>query len=616
MSYDEFGTARRPLRIAVLVKQVPQFEDMAFGPNGRLQRDGIALEMNPYCRRAVAKGTELAQWSGGACTVLTLGPPSAEDCLREAVAWGADVGVLITDPAFAGSDTLATARTLAAALGREGPFDLILMGRNSVDSDTGQVAPELAEMLGLPFLVGAKSVETDGDWLRAWCELDDGWRDAEVPLPAVVSCAERLCDPCKVDQAGRDAVDPARLRTISAAMLGAGPWGEAASPTSVGEIRGLAVTRMRRITGGDPDEQVQLLIEHLAETGALEGMDPSPEPPAEAQVPPPPVVPSDQLLAVVLEPGRRSETRDILAAAASLAGSLGASVEALVCGSISEVDTLSAWGADHLVLVERVTVEEDVAHAIGGWCREHHPVAVLATGTSWVREVAGRVAAMLGAGLTGDAVDLTVDAGRLVAWKPAFGGQVVAAIRANSPTQMVTVRPGSLPRRGPRAAVTHLEVEAVLGEQQSRVTIHGRGRDDDIDILASASSIVCVGAGIQPADYPLIEPFRKALGAELGATRRVTDKGWMPHSRQIGITGRSVSPRLYVGLGLSGKFNHTVGFRGAGLVVAINSDPAAPIFDACDLGLVGDWRKIVPLAQRALDARRMAGMAAVVIPDN
>jgi electron transfer flavoprotein alpha subunit len=90
----------------------------------------------------------------------------------------------------------------------------------------------------------------------------------------------------------------------------------------------------------------------------------------------------------------------------------------------------------------------------------------------------------------------------------------------------------------------------------------------------------------------------------------------MPHSRQIGITGRSVSPRLYVGLGLSGKFNHTVGFRGAGLVVAINSDPAAPIFDACDLGLVGDWREIVPLAQRALDARRMAGMAAVVIPDN
>jgi len=133
----------------------------------------------------------------------------------------------------------------------------------------------------------------------------------------------------------------------------------------------------------------------------------------------------------VLEPGRRSETRDILAAAASLAGSLGASVEALVCGSISEVDTLSAWGADHLVLVERVTVEETwpTPSAAGARApsrrsaRHRYELG---------REVAGRVAAMLGAGLTGDAVDLTVDAGRLVAWKPAFGGQVVAAIRANS----------------------------------------------------------------------------------------------------------------------------------------------------------------------------------------
>jgi len=153
MSYDEFGTARRPLRIAVLVKQVPQFEDMAFGPTA------------PAARRHRARDESLLPPSGGqgdrarpverrACTVLTLGPPSAEDCLREAVAWGADDGVLITDPAFAGSDTLATARTLAAALGREGPFDLILMGRNSVDSDTGQVAPSSPRCSGSRFSSG------------------------------------------------------------------------------------------------------------------------------------------------------------------------------------------------------------------------------------------------------------------------------------------------------------------------------------------------------------------------------------------------------------------------------------------------------------------------------
>src|SRR5262245_14088564 len=104
------------MRIAVLVKQVPKFEAMEMGADGRLVRDGLELEMNPYCRRAVAKGVELAAATDGTCTVFTLGPPAAEDSLREAIAWGADRGVLVTDPAFAGSDTLATARALATAL--------------------------------------------------------------------------------------------------------------------------------------------------------------------------------------------------------------------------------------------------------------------------------------------------------------------------------------------------------------------------------------------------------------------------------------------------------------------------------------------------------------------
>ena len=102
------------MRIAVLVKQVPKFEAMELGPGGRLVRDGLELELNPYCRRAVSKGAELAAATGGTSTVFTLGPPPAEDVLREAIAWGADDGVLITDAAFAGSDTLATARALAA----------------------------------------------------------------------------------------------------------------------------------------------------------------------------------------------------------------------------------------------------------------------------------------------------------------------------------------------------------------------------------------------------------------------------------------------------------------------------------------------------------------------
>ena len=158
--------------------------------------------MNPYCRRAVSKGAALARETEGSCTVITLGPAAAEDSLREAIAGGQTVGVLVTDPAFAGSDTLATARALAAALD-EGPYDLVLVGRNSVDADTGQVGPTIAELLELPFLGGVKRLEISGGRrVSATCEYDDRVIEATTTLPAVLSCAERLCDPAKVEAGG------------------------------------------------------------------------------------------------------------------------------------------------------------------------------------------------------------------------------------------------------------------------------------------------------------------------------------------------------------------------------------------------------------------------------
>jgi electron transfer flavoprotein alpha subunit len=131
-----------------------------------------------------------------------------------------------------------------------------------------------------------------------------------------------------------------------------------------------------------------------------------------------------------------------------------------------------------------------------------------------------------------------------------------------------------------------------------------RSRDDDLDLLAEAAVVIGVGRGVPPDEYPALEPLREVLGAELGASRKVTDEGWLPRSRQVGITGRSVAPRLYVSVGASGKFNHSIGWRGAATVVAINADPDAPVFDVADVGIVGDWRAVLPLLVAELERVR------------
>lgn len=588
-----------PLRIAALVKQIPAFEELELGPDGRLRREGLELEMNPYCRRAAAEAVELAGESHGSVTFVTLGPPAAEDVLREAIAWAEarhveSTGVLVCDPAFAGSDTLATARALAATLARVGPFDLILVGRNSVDADTGQVGPELAEILDLPFATGVRELEVRDGVVRARCEHDDGWAQLVTALPAVLSTAERLCEPCKVDPEGRERVDAARIVRLGAADLGPGPWGQAGSATRVGATR---VHPLQRENVTDPaaslDEQVRGAVDVLVRRRAL-----VPAEPDAASVCPTGGSASPLLLAV--EPDRTTMTREMLGLLATLARDRHAPVVAVVSAE-PDVDALASWGADEVIWLRDPVVEEDVAHALARIVDERVPWCAVAPSTAWGREVAGRAAAASSSGLTGDAVVLECGPDdRMAAWKPAFGGQLMAEIRATSPTHFATLRPGSARPLAPRAATAALREVRVA--ERGRVDVTSRTRDDDVDVLAEAAVVIGVGAGVPPDEYGKLEGLREVLGAEIGATRKVTDKGWLPRARQIGITGRSIAPRLHFAIAASGKFNHSVGFRSAQTVLAINADASAPVFDHADAGVVADWRDAVPALTERLRA--------------
>ena len=304
-------------------------------------------------------------------------------------------------------------------------------------------------------------------------------------------------------------------------------------------------------------------------------------------------------MAVVVEPGRPEVARELVAAAARLGAEVGAAVHALAPAGFAPVDELGGAGADLVVELAGSPLAEDVAAALAAYVAARRPWAVLAPSTAFGREVAGRAAAATGSGLVGDAVELSCRDGVLVAAKPAFAGALVADITCRSETQMATIRPGVLPAAPARRRPVPTEATAAAAPR-GRVRLVAERRNDDVETLARAEAVIGVGTGVAPDEYEQLSPLAAVLGAELAATRKVTDKGWAPRARQVGITGRSIAPRLYVAVGLSGKFNHMVGVRAAGTILAINEDRGAPVFEHCDVGIVGDWHQAVPLLREAL----------------
>ena len=314
-------------------------------------------------------------------------------------------------------------------------------------------------------------------------------------------------------------------------------------------------------------------------------------------------------IGVIVEPNRLRVARELLGAAAGLASKIGGKVVAL--GShLPDAQELGSFGADEGIVFETANsnssplLEEDIAAAVSRWAEKESVWALLAPSTAWGRQVASRIAAQQEAGLVGDAIGLDVGSSfaasedpllkhRLVADKPAFGGQLVAEIFCSSPLQMATLRAGVLPLLAPRESEP-ANISTQPCTPRNRIKLHSRQRDDDSNELANAEVVIGVGQGVDPADYPMLQDLSNQLGATLCATRKVTDKRWMPRARQVGITGHTISPRLYIAIGLAGNFNHSVGVRTAGTILAINTDPEAMIFQTCDIGLVGDWRELLP----------------------
>jgi electron transfer flavoprotein alpha subunit len=315
---------------------------------------------------------------------------------------------------------------------------------------------------------------------------------------------------------------------------------------------------------------------------------------------------------VVVETGPqrlRPVTAELLAKAAELAVALGGRVEAVIVGDGRErAAELAAAGADRILVAEGngLVPYTTEAHAavLTEAIRAHRPRVVLLGSTTRGRDLAPRVAARLGLGLTGDAIDLDVDReGRVRQHKPAFGGAVVAPIMARTRPEMATVRPGILQAARPDAARRAEVVTLAVPQVTARVRVLGERLLPDVAgaELDAAPLVLGVGRGIGgPEGLGPIVSLAARLGAALAATREVTDAGWLPKQLQVGLTGRSIAPRLYVALAVSGVQEHMVGVRRAGVIVAINKNPKAPIFKQADLGVVADYTTLLPHLETAL----------------
>ncbi len=257
------------MNIVVCLKQVPSTTDVKIDPQtNTLVRQGIKSIVNPLDTYALEEGVRIKERYGGRVTAISMGPAQAEEVLREAIATGADDAVLLSDSAFAGADTLATAYTLARAIDKLEQYDLIICGRQTIDGDTGQVGPELAEMLKLPFVAYvSKTEETNNGYMRLKRMVEDGYEVMETPLPAVLTVVKEINVPRLPSLRGLARAKSTVIPVWTAQELGVdnSTVGLSGSATRVIEIFFPRRVGYGEILQGEPETQVSSLVDKLRE---------------------------------------------------------------------------------------------------------------------------------------------------------------------------------------------------------------------------------------------------------------------------------------------------------------------------------------------------------------
>ncbi len=634
------GPAERPLDCIVLVKQVPDVsnipEDAWDREKGTLRRAMLDSVLNPLDLHALTLARLISDSRPGARTVyLSMGPPQARETLVDCLSRASGEAVLLTDRAFAGADTVATAYSLACAIRRietemlDGVRNYVVVaGMQSVDGDTAQVPPQIAEELGIEHIAYVEAVEELAPELRV---RRIGPQGSEIVSPlrypvllTVTACMDTLYRSLHLARKARSST----VREWSADSVGADPkrTGLRGSRTQVYRLFSPSEERSKACEFvQEPAELIDRIEVRYRASGGQSRVTEGDAYNLEGQTPT--YTGEFWTLAEREGDGIRSVSLELLGKARELAAGLGAPVGAVLpCDSGCDLpEELIACGADKVYLIEHPLLGEFLPNpykeAISHLVRERRPQVMLFGATPMGRELAPRVAYACDCGLTADCTKLEIGdytkgsqclIGILKQTRPALGGNVMATILTkDSPTQMATVRPGvfRVPPRDPARTGEVIRLTADLDERRlgvrsiavEAIVSHASIRDADI--------VVAGGHGLRSRAHferyltPLADALGRVLGgdARVGGSRLAVEDGFTTHDFQVGQTGQTVQPRLYVAIGISGAVQHVSGMQGSEIIVAINKDPKARIFNYADYGLVGDVETVVPELIRTLD---------------
>jgi electron transfer flavoprotein alpha subunit len=627
----------------VLVKQVPDIknipEEAWDWEKGILKRGLLDNVLNELDKQAVAFTLKMREKMNGKVVCLTMGPPFADEILRLSIAYGADEGVLMTDRKLGGADTAATAYPLAQAILKiEKDFFagdknyIITSGMQSVDGDTAQVPPQVAEELHIPHIAYATAMEMKDNHFYISRITGSGTQTVSpVSYPCMITVTNWTLPPNAGFSRTRLAASK-KISVWSAADVGTqdARIGLNGSRTTVFKIFSPKEVSTKNCQTVSDLSTLPSLLKSAYENKKQAAASSSKK--AGYKIPEGRKISYDGEIWVFgeMEKGDLNPaTFELLGKASELAGQIGVKTGIVLVGnaSLKTHRDLIAGGADKVYAIEHELLNEFIptlyTKAIVGLLEKYRPQTMVFCATPMGRELAPRVACRFMCGLTADCtgleiIDLKRGANDLVGilkqTRPALGGNIMASIvTQNSKVQMSTVRPGVMQALKPDEKRTGEVVKYVpeLTEAEAGVKIISNEAKPQVAGLSEATVIVSGGGGCKTKEgfntcIPnLADSLGKFLGEKsmVGATRVAVEMGFIDRSHQVGQTGQTVKPKVYVAVGISGAVQHVTGMQNSDIVIAINKDGNAPIFKVADFAIIGDYAEIVPQLVKALNTQ-------------